>query len=277
MALTDAEVDAIADEVLVAADRRMQIAPFTESRPSLSVSDAYRISARVTARRIARGEHPIGWKIGFTNRTIWHEYGVHAPIWGPVYDSTATTFDPTRGPARCRIAHLLEPRIEPEIVFRIGSPPDPDMDEDALASTLDGVAHGVEVVQSIFPGWRFRAADTVAAFALHGALCVGPWTPLRDGPGRTAWLDRLSQFEIRLFRDDAEIDRGAGSNVLGGPLSALLHFVRGLAVGAEPTRLKPGDIVTTGTITRAFPVAPGEHWRTEVHGLPLPGMRIDFV
>jgi 2-keto-4-pentenoate hydratase len=277
MALTDSEADAMAGEVLGAADNRTQIAPFSERRPSLSVSDAYRISARVRGRRIARGERPIGWKIGFTNRTIWDEYGVHAPIWGPVYDSTVMAADPAQAPAQCSISHLLEPRIEPEILFRIGSPPDPEMDEDGLISTLAGVAHGVEIVQSVFPNWRFRAADTIAAFALHGALCVGPWTLFRDRPDRTVWRKRLRDFEIRLFRDEEEIDRGAGSNVLGGPLSALLHFVRGLAAGAQPTRLQPGDIISTGTITRAFPVAPGEHWQSEVHGLPLPGMRIDFV
>jgi hypothetical protein len=30
------------------------------------------------------------------------------------------------------------------------------------------------VVQSIFPDWKFAAADTVAANAMHGALLVGP-------------------------------------------------------------------------------------------------------
>ena len=48
------------------------------------------------------------------------------------------------------------------------------------------------------------------------------------------------------------VDRGQGANVLGGPVSALLHFIRGPA-GISGEWLKPGDIVTTGTVTRAFP------------------------
>ena len=44
--------------------------------------------AQSRAEREARGERPIGRKIGFTNRTIWAEYGVYAPIWGYVYDGT---------------------------------------------------------------------------------------------------------------------------------------------------------------------------------------------
>ena len=35
------------------------------------------------------------------------------------------------------------------------------------------MGHGFEIVQSIFPEWKFSAADTVAAFGLHGALLIG--------------------------------------------------------------------------------------------------------
>src|SRR5213076_1717815 len=36
---------------------------------------------------------PMGYKIGFTNRTIWQRYGVYAPIWGTVWDTTLTHCD----------------------------------------------------------------------------------------------------------------------------------------------------------------------------------------
>ena len=41
--------------------------------------------------------------------------------------------------------------------------------------------------------------------------------------------------------------------------------------------LQPGDIITTGTVTRAFPVAPGERWSTQMTGLPLPGLELAIV
>lgn len=50
-----------------------------------TVANAQAVQAEVVARRIARGERPLGFKIGFTNRTIWDLYGVHHPIWGPVW------------------------------------------------------------------------------------------------------------------------------------------------------------------------------------------------
>jgi 2-oxo-3-hexenedioate decarboxylase len=41
-------------------------------------------------------------------------------------------------------------------------------------------------------------------------------------------------------------------------------------------RLKPGDIVTTGTVTRAFPIRAGETWQSEIVGLPLEGLTVRF-
>ena len=37
-----------------------------------------------------------------------------------------------------------------------------------------------------------------------------------------------------------------------------------------------GEIVSTGTLTDAHPVAPGETWSTAFDGLPLPGLQIRF-
>ncbi len=273
MPLGQDDVVRIAEAVLAAGDGARSIPPISAGRPDFSLDEAYRVSAAVTEQRVRRGEQRRGWKIGFTNRTIWDEYGVHAPIWGPVYDTTVENVGAT---ATCSVASLVEPRIEPEIVFRMARRPDPAMDEPALMQCIGAVGHGFEVVQSLFPRWRFKAADTVAAFALHGRLFVGPMAAIADSGARNHWLSALATFEIALSRDGAVVDRGQGTNVLDGPVAALLHFVRGLArVSGE--HLSEGDIVTTGTLTRAFPVKAGERWSTEVVGLSLPGLTLDFV
>ena len=83
-----ADTSALAERILAALDATASIPPLTDSDPAFDLDAAYRVSAEITRRRMARGERPVGWKIGFTNRTIWDEYGVHAPIWGPMYAST---------------------------------------------------------------------------------------------------------------------------------------------------------------------------------------------
>ena len=67
-----------------------QIAPFTDSLPHFNQIQAYEVTAALRSLRKASGEKPVGRKIGFTNRTIWEEYGVFAPIWGDVYDTTVS-------------------------------------------------------------------------------------------------------------------------------------------------------------------------------------------
>src|SRR3954451_24720399 len=82
MTLAPSDHEAIAAEALAAMDDARQIAPFSARYPGLTLDDAYGISARLCALRFARGERVIGRKIGFTNRTIWAEYAVYAPMWG---------------------------------------------------------------------------------------------------------------------------------------------------------------------------------------------------
>ncbi len=259
-----------AQAILAALDARRQIPPLTGADPGFGLDAAYGVADAVMAARIARGETPAGWKIGFTNRTIWDEYGVHAPIWGPVYDGTIRH----AGEVVLDADAFVEPLIEPEIVFRIARPPLSGMDDRDLLGCIEAVGHGFEIVQSLYPGWRFRAADTVAAVAMHGALVCGPMARI-DHPDK--WLGPLAGFSITLARDGEPVDQGLAENVLGGPLQALRHFVAGLEGRPMARSIEPGDLVTTGTITRAFPVRAGETWTTEVHGLPLPGMTLAFA
>ena len=253
----------IADAVLAALDARRQIAPF----PNLSLLDAYGVTTLVRSLRVARGERVIGRKIGFTNRTIWDEYGVHAPIWGYVYDRTLHTLDDA-----ARAGDFVEPRIEPEIVFGLSHPIGPEMSVGQIAGRIAWVAHGFEIVQSIFPGWRFAAADTVAGFGLHGGLWIGPRRPLAMGD-----VERLETFEIELARNGETVDSGRAGNVLDGPLHALRHLAQALARDPRQPTLAAGEIVTTGTLTRAFPLRPGEVWTTRLAGIDLAGARLSIA
>ena len=274
MALTSpagVDPEALGRIVLAALDERRQIAPLSEGG-GLDLPSAYAVTAAVRRLREARGERIVGRKIGFTNTTIWAEYGVFAPIWGYVYDTSLHHLGERREPFP--LAALVEPRIEPEIVLILGRAPEPGMDGGALLSCVESVAHGFELVQSLFPGWRFTGADTVAAFGLHGALFLGE--PQRVAPETAdSWRMALDSFEVDLFRDGEAADRGRAVNVLGGgPLAALRHLVDVLAADASSPRLAAGEIVSTGTLTRAFPVAAGETWSTTVHGLPLSGLSL---
>lgn len=263
---------AIAKTVLKAVDGGSQIEPFTKGNAAFSETDAYAVTAKLRVLRVARGEKPIGRKIGFTNRTIWEEYGVFQPIWGDVYDTTVRDVSPGDHVA---VSQLPEPRIEPEIVLGLARDLTPGMDINAIAGSIGWIAHGFEFVQSIFPGWKFKVADCVADGGLHGRLFVGPRRNLSDRELDTLAAD-LSGLTIRLSRDGTLIDKGVGANVLDGPIHALAHLVTVLGQDSLNPPLREGEMVTTGTLTRAFPVLPGEKWSTEIAGVDLPGLSVQI-
>lgn len=275
MAVTQ-DIHSLAAAILAAHDGHKQIAPVSDDDPSFSLDTAYRISDAIMAARIARGERPVGWKIGFTNRNIWDEYGVHAPIWGPVYDTTLHRSDQAGQVVHLDAAAFIEPLVEPEIVFRFARSPHPGMDESDLLGCIDAVAHGFEIVQSIYPSWRFAPADTAAAFAMHGALVCGSLTLISEADPDIL-IKALAGVTIQLLCDGEEVDCGTGANVLDNPLTALKHFVAGLATSPISRTIEAGDLVSTGTITRAFPVRNGETWETRIRGLALPGLNIAFA
>ncbi|MGH8689581.1 MAG: 2-keto-4-pentenoate hydratase, partial [Burkholderiales bacterium] len=88
--------------------------------------------------------------------------------------------------------------------------------------------------------------------------------------------EKLPLVEARLFKGDRLVDKGVGANVLGSPLLALAHLVDILRRQPEAPPLAAGEVVTTGVLTDAHPVAAGEVWHTELAGLPLKGLRISF-
>jgi 2-oxo-3-hexenedioate decarboxylase len=273
--------DSRAAELHNALTHGRSIATFTSRDPSFDTAQAYAVAGEMHRACVARGERPVGRKIGFTNRNIWAEYGVYEPIWGFVYDATVS--HARDGRAELALAGLLEPRIEPEIVLHFarapavtGGPPrgrDPADLESEILACIDWIAHGFEIVQSPYPAWKFKVQDTVAANGLHGRLVIGAPVPVADIPDCAR---RLREFRIALARDGEVQAVGSGANVLDSPLLAFAHLAEVLARLPQFPPVAAGEVVTTGTLTAALPVQPGERWRTRLDGIALPPLEIEF-
>jgi 2-keto-4-pentenoate hydratase len=93
----------------------------------------------------------------------------------------------------------------------------------------------------------------------------------------TDLVETLESFSISLSCDGEVREVGRGSNVLGSPLAAIAHLI---AVLGKQTKYKPlqaNEMVTTGTITTALSIHAGETWRTELEGIALPGLSVEFT
>ena len=263
----DPDAPGLAAALLEAYDSGRSLAPLSGRIQGFDAATACRVAHHITARRTARGERMVGRKIGFTNRSIWPIYGVTGPIWGPVWNTTL--FELSDAPVT--LPNLPEPRLEPEIILGLKSAPSAGMTPDDLAHCIDWVSHGFEIVFSPFPGWKFDVTDCQAGFGLHGALFTGPRLPLT--PERAAALPNLS---ITLDDPGGKCLTGHGADVLDGPLHALAHLLDTLATDPQATPLSAGEIITTGTLTDAVPLSPGDTWETRLDGIDLPGAKITF-
>ncbi|MEZ5788835.1 MAG: hydratase [Xanthobacteraceae bacterium] len=236
------------------------------------MEEAYDVVAKVLERRRARGETPVGRKIGFTNRAIWDTLGISAPVWNYVFDRTVR--DATAADTTFALSNLPEPRIEPELVVHFATTPALGMSEADLLSCVDWVAAGFEIVYSIFPGWKFSAADATAAYGVHGALLVGT---RHDLSGEKAERMReLSDFSVELKNDRGVLRRGDARDILGGPLRALKFLIEEIARYPVSAPIRAGELVTTGTLTEAMPAVPGETWTAHFAGIDLKPLRLRF-
>lgn len=267
-------VRSCARQLLDALDAAATLPTFTGADPSFDLAQGFAVADEIRRLRIARGEVPLGYKIGFTNRGIWARYGVFAPIWGPVWNTTVERVDSAE--ASVSLAPFVEPRLEPEIMFGFARAPAAGMSLAELAGCIDWVAHGFEIVHTRFAGWRFAAADTVADFALHGRLFVGPRLPIErfvaGGSGDLA--TQLSSLRLTLSCDGRDVEEGNAEIVLDGPLHALRLWVDAMEGRPEQWPVVAGDIVTTGTITDAAPLAPGQRWQTRLSDARFAGMTL---
>ena len=267
-------LESIADALLAACDGARTLPLITAAHADFDVPAAYEVLRLIAARRIAQNWQPVGRKIGFTNRTLWPRYGVYQPMWAPVW--SRTLHRAPAGHATLSLTGLVQPRIEPEVVFKLNGPVRADADARGILESVEWVAAGFEIVQSHFPEWKFSAADCTAAFGLHGALVVGAPTAL-DAAARDRLAEMLPEFELTLRRGDAVVDRGSGANVLGSPALALAHLANVLAIQPQFPPLAAGEIVTTGTVTDAWPVRAGESWRSDYGVLDVPGITLRFT
>ena len=257
---------AIAQDLIGALDQGGTIPSIVARHPGFGWDEAYAVAAEIVKLRRARGEKTVGRKIGFTNRNIWAEYGATAPIWAHVYDRTLV--HAMDGRAKVSLKGSARPRLEPEIAFKLKAPLAAGAQEPArVLEAIEWLAPSFEIVDCHFDEWKFKSADSAADFALHWRLIVGTPCPIRAGD-IPALVSQLRDCRITLARNGVVSDRGVGSNALGHPASALAHLVDVLSRQAAFEPLAAGEIVTTGTLTAALPIRPGEEWVSRYEGLP---------
>ena len=258
-------IEEIASEVSNSISLAKQIEPFSKRGLVLSIQEAYDV-ARVVRQKLGPAEI-VGQKIGFTNRNIWNIYEVDEPIWGPMTKSSVSYSDSNF--FKVDLSQFCEPRIEPEVVVCLKQKPEFNTDNPEIS--LDWIAPGFEIVDSIYPNWKFSLTDAIASGGLHGSLVVGKKFKVSDHTEKD-----LIDVKVSLYRNGRLEEEGTGANVLDGPISAIRYLNSGLTKIKNQDPLSAGNIITTGTMTDAKPIFSKENWSAKFDGVLQSELNLEF-
>src|SRR5580693_1640952 len=185
-----------------------------------------------------------GWKLGVTSRAKQAQVGVHEPVRG--YLAARDGLDLGEPLV---VAEHIQPRAEPEIVFVMGSDlAGPAVTSSAVLAATASVAVGIEILDSRYRDYKFTMADVVADNTSASRYLVGAAVP-------AAGID-LRLLGVILEHNGEVVATAAGAAALGHPAAAVAWLVRSLA--SENEGLRAGDIVLSGGLTAAVPLAAGD-------------------
>jgi 2-oxo-3-hexenedioate decarboxylase len=236
-----------------------------DSLPSANGFDldaAYAMESEIKRLREAAGHAVVGRKVGFANKAMWRILKLETVVWAHMFEDTVQHAD--QGVAEVSISHLRAPKIEPEIVMKLRDPA-------AGLGGVEWIALGFEIVDCPYPDWKFTPIDFVAAWGLHAGLIVGRRQPVTE---IEALGHQLADFKLSLLCNNVLSEEGAGKNCLRSPALCVEELNRAAAKRGDS--LKSGEIISTGSLTDAKPIAAGEEWRAELNGLPLASLRVQF-
>jgi 2-oxo-3-hexenedioate decarboxylase len=269
------DIHALAQEIFAAYQSGMAIATPPASREDFGLTAAYATEAEFTRLRSERGHVAVGRKVGYSNRALWSKLGLTTVLWGNMYDDTVHYA--TAGQATFALGRGHAPKIEPEIVVKMKRAAGPDVaGARGVLEAMEWLAVGFEIVDCPYPGWQFRAPDFVATWGFHSALVVG--SPLAvEAASIPAIEEALGGFTARLVKDGVLVDQGSGANCFGSPALCVEEVAHAVAKQAGARPLAAGELISTGSLTPAQLVKPGETWRAEIEGLPIANLELRFT
>lgn len=246
------DIDALSEALHRALRSRTPIAPLKKRFTDLTIEDAYHISEGILRRRLAEGESVIGKKIGVTSPAVQQMLGVHQPDFGYLTDAMLVD-----GPISIS-THLIQPRAEGEIAFRLGRDlTGPGVGPaDVLAATAT-VHPCFEIVDSRVADWKIGIEDTVADNASSGLFTVGAGVS-PEGVDFTG-------CEMRVSKNGQPLSSGFGRAALGSPLKAVAWLAN--TMGRFGVPLRAGEWVLSGSLVPLEPVRAGDHMHLTIQGI----------
>jgi 2-keto-4-pentenoate hydratase len=180
------------------------------------------------AERLAAGERPLGWKVGFGAPAALQRLGTDRPLVGFLAASGRLADGATAS-----LAGWANPMLEAEVAVVVGQ----------------GFAPAIELADVDPP--PDDVERILAGNIYYRHVVLGPVSPHADG------------LSARLLRDAEELAGTDAPSALTGELDDVMRLTREL-LEAHGEQLRPGDVVITGSIFPPVPIAPGQRYEAQL-------------
>lgn len=201
------------------------------SYQSAPVAAGMAVQAAERRGRIAAGERPIGWKLGFGTPAALQKFALTGPLVGYMMERSVVATG-----SEVDLSGWVKPVAEPEIAVRIGA----DVTDGAAlsAAAIEAFAPAFELADLFFP--PEDAEKILAHNIFHRHVLTGPFQPAGEGFDWKALRGTVTRNgTVHATVDDIEANTGRIVEILRVCADTL-------AAGGE--HLRKGDLVILGSV-----------------------------
>ena len=268
MSLSPHLIEDLADRLDAAERDRTQVGQFSLEHPAMTLEDGYAVSRAWVGRKIARGRHVIGHKIGLTSRAMQRASNVTEPDFGTLLDDMLFAEGGDLPTDR-----FIEPRVEAELAFILKAPlQGPRVTIYDVLNATDYVTPALEIIDARIErvdrasGVTRKVFDTIADNAANAGIVLGG-RPVKPDAIDLRWVSAL------LYRNGVVEESGVAAAVLNHPANGPAWLANKIAPHAE--RLEAGHIVLGGSFTAPVFARPGDSFHAD-YG-PLGAISVRFA
>ncbi|MDT8903370.1 2-keto-4-pentenoate hydratase [Anaeroselena agilis] len=236
----------LARELYGAETGHAPIEALTARHPGITNEEAYQVQLAGMNLRLADGHTIVGKKIGLTSKAMQTALGVFEPDYGYITDRMMVFEGEPLS-----LSELIAPKIEAEVAFVLKEDlAGPGVTVTKVLQATAGLMPALEIIDTRIKDWKIKIQDTIADGASIGKVIVS---------GRLIPAD---EFDLRymglvLEKNGETVATAAGAAVLGHPANAVAWLANKLA--DYGISLKAGEIIMSGSLTAACPVAAGDN------------------
>lgn len=253
-----------ADTGVQLAEQFLKKTPIATIDVSMTRNDALKAQEQFIGVISKEFGEPVGYKAGLTNPNVQKAFGVSQPLRGTMLKKMMLASG-----AIVPADFGCVPVGEGDLLVRVG---DEAINE---AKTPEETLKWLDVVIPFIelPDMVYEKSLKLTAPAII-AINVGARYGVMGSPITLAatqeWQNRLKNFAFQMFDEKGTlVGQGNGTALLGDPLNVVLWLKDSLV--AEGKKLKKGDLLSLGSITRPIPVKPGTALRAKYTGLDPKG------